>query len=93
MKDFLLDMTGKTLFADGDIRTGESDRQHQDHLIRCAKGSFKQFPATCVGAADFLEDEDEGGLVREVRNQFTADGMTVRRIAIEDGKLKVDASY
>jgi hypothetical protein len=93
MKDFLIDKEDGTLFENGDIRTGESNRQHMDHLLACAKGSFKEFPATCVGAADFLESEDEAALLREIRTQFTADGITVNRILVENGKIKIDANY
>jgi hypothetical protein len=93
MKDLLLNFTNKTIFANGDIKTGESDQQHQNLLIVCAKGSFKEFPATCVGANEFLENEDAAGFLREVRTQFTNDGMTVNKIVFEDNKLKVDANY
>ncbi|MBT1702964.1 hypothetical protein [Chryseosolibacter indicus] len=93
MKDFLLDFENKRLFENGDIRTGESDNQNKHLLIVSEKASFKEFPATCVGAANYLESEDVSGLLREVRSQFTADGMTVNKVLIEDGKLKVDADY
>lgn len=93
MTDFLINAEDGSLFANGDIRTGLSDNQHKRHLLVCAKGSFKEFPATGVGAADFLESENEAALLREVRAQFTADGMTVRSIQMEDEKLEVDATY
>jgi hypothetical protein len=93
MKDFLINKADGTLFENGDIRTGTSDLQHMHHLLVCAKGSFKEFPATCVGAADYLESEEEAALLREVRSQFTADGMTVAKIEVKDEKIKVDASY
>lgn len=93
MTDFLINPEDGSLFANGDIRTGLSDNQHKRHLLICAKGSFKEFPATGVGAADFLESEDEAAFLREVRSQFTADGMTVRSIKMTGEKLEVDASY
>jgi hypothetical protein len=93
MTDFLIDTANGTLFANGDIRTGLSDNQHKRHLLLCQKGSFKQYPATGVGAADFLESEDEAGFLREIRAQFTADGMTVRELKLTGEKLEIDASY
>jgi hypothetical protein len=93
MKDFLIDFDNQTLFYNGDIRIGACNQQNQRLLITCAKGSFKEFPATCVGAATFLEGEDAAGFLREVRTQFQADGMVVNKIAMEGNKLKVDASY
>lgn len=93
MKDFKLDFTAKTLFAGGDIRTGDTDEQNQRLLLQCEKGSFKEFPGTCVGAATYLEDEDNSDLLREIRTQFTADGMTVRKVVVEQGAIKIDAKY
>jgi hypothetical protein len=93
MKDFLIDEDGDLAFENGDLKTGDSDRQNQGLLIECEKGSFKEFPTTGVGAATFLEDEDLAGLLRETRRQFIEDGMTVNKIFIQDGKLMIDAEY
>jgi hypothetical protein len=93
MNDFLIDFSAGSICKNGDLFTGESDDQNKRILIVTEKGSFKEFPATGVGAATFLENEDQAGLYREVRTQFIADGMTVNRLVIEDGKLKVDANY
>jgi hypothetical protein len=94
MKDFLLDAeTGDLKIENGDLVVGTSDQQHQRLLLLCDKGSFKEFPSTGVGASNFLEGEDPADFLREVRTQFTADGMTVRKIAFENNKLKIDARY
>lgn len=93
MKDFKLDFEALTLFSGGDIRTGDTDQQNQRLLLQCEKGSFKEFPGTCVGASSYLEDEDSADLLREIRTQFTADGMTVSKIVVEEGKIKIDAKY
>lgn len=92
-KDFVVDFDNESLFANGDIKTGDSDKQNQYLLLICQKGSFKQFPATCVGASNYLEAESPDSLINEVRRQFTSDGMKVNAIKIEDGKLKIDANY
>lgn len=93
MKDIVVDFANKKLFANGDIMTGESDDQNKYLLLMSEKGSFKEFPATGVGAATFLESEDASGLLREVRTQFQADGMTVNKVMIEGEQLKIDAKY
>jgi hypothetical protein len=93
MKDIVFDFQNKTMFANGDIRTGESDDQNKRLLLLCEKGSFKEFPTICVGAASYLEGEDNATFLREVRTQFQGDGMTVNKILIEEGKIKVDAKY
>jgi len=93
VKDFLLDSNGDLSFENGDIKCGTSDNQHKQLLLICDKGSFKEFPATCVGAANYLESEDSAALLREVRTQFTSDGMTVTKITIDGEKLNIDAKY
>lgn len=93
MTDIVADFTNRTIFENGDLATGTSDDQNKRLLLLSEKGSVKEFPATCVGAASFLESEDQDGLIREIRAQFTADGMTVRSIKIDSGKLKIDAGY
>lgn len=93
MRDFLLDENGDLAFENGDIKTGESDQQHQRLLLLFEKGSLKEFPATGVGVYSYLESESPSELLREVRSQYLADGMNVRNVAFEDGKLKVDANY
>lgn len=94
MTDFLLDrLTGDLAFANGTIKTGDSDEQNQRLLLVCEKGSIKEFPDSCVGAVTYLDSEDDEGFLREIREQFTQDGMTVNKIVLEDNKVKVDANY
>lgn len=92
MTDILIAEDG-TIFKDGDINVGECDAQNKKFLIEWAKGSVKEFPATCVGAESFLEDEDPSAFLREVRTQYVADGMKVNKIILEEGKIKIDANY
>jgi hypothetical protein len=41
-----------------------------------------------------LESEDAAGLLREIRQQYTADGMTVNKLNLSaTGTLDIDASY
>jgi hypothetical protein len=94
MTDFIIDNeTGDIAFDNGDIKSGVSDKQHQQLLMICDKGSFKEFPATCVGASNYLETDDTAALLREIKNQFTSDGMTVNKISFEGETLKIDANY
>lgn len=93
MIDVLIDYDNKTMFKDGDLNVGTCDEQNKRLLLVSEKGSFKEFPASCVGLTTFLENEDISGLLREVRAQFGADGMTVKSVDYSDGKLTVDASY
>ena len=79
-----------------DFVEGESTRQHQALLIVCAKGSFKENPASCVDSFMFLEDDSNNAndLLREVKKQFLADGMVINNLTTTtDGKIQIDATY
>ena len=93
MKDLLYNFDDGTIFKNGDLNVGECDQQNQQLLLVCEKGSFKEFPATCVGVQTYLESEDLSGLLREVVTQFTGDGMKVNAAVIANGKLDIDANY
>ena len=94
MKDFLLDDNLDLRIANGDFVIGESDRQHQRLLLVTDKGMWKENPATGVGVDRYLESEDPGLLLREIRLQFSKDGMTVNNTSITDaGVLVINAAY
>lgn len=93
MNDLLLDENFDLQISGGDLAIGASTYQHQQCLLLADKGSFKQYPATGVGAINYLKDENPDDFLREVRQQFAADGMQVKAIAFENQKIKIDAKY
>jgi len=95
MIDLLLDTTDNDLLfdADGNFTTGTSDQQHQVLLLLLDKGSLKENPDAGVGAFKYLEAEQKGDFLRELRIQFSNDGMQVRKVAFENNKLSIDAPY
>ncbi len=93
-QDILLDDEFDLIFADGDFVTGESTAQHQKLLIIADKGEFKEAPQRGVGARRYLEDHNPSNLAREIRQEFTRDGMVVKTVKIEtDLTIQVDANY
>ena len=47
-----------------------------------------------VGARRYLEDSDPSNLAREIRTEFTLDGMKVNEIKIaSDLSIQIDANY
>lgn len=93
MTDILLDDDLDLKIADGDFVIGVSDNQQQNLLLVCNKGSFKDVPDVCVGLQNYLESEDPAKMIAEINRQFTADGMDVKSIEINNGKLLIDAGY
>jgi hypothetical protein len=74
----------------GDIVWAESTLQHQRDILLAHEGEYRLSPAVGVGASDYLDDEGQDNLKREINRQFTRDGMTVRSI---DNNLNVIAAY
>lgn len=95
MIDLLLDATNNDLLMDaaGNIKIGNSDQQHQALLLLIDKGGLKENPDAGVGAFKYLESEQTDAFLREIRIQFTNDGMQIKRIAFENNKLSIDAPY
>jgi hypothetical protein len=94
MTDFLLDDDSDLLVIDGDLVVGESTAQHQKMLILVDKGEFKDVPMRGVGTQRYLEDDSPEKLAREIRLEFSFDGMTVNKIQIaSDLTIQIDAKY
>jgi hypothetical protein len=94
MTDLLLDTSDSDLLIEANnLKTGNSDQQHQALLLLFDKGSLKENPDAGVGAFKHLEAEDAAAFLREVRMQFISDGMQVNKIVFQNNKLLIDAPY
>jgi hypothetical protein len=94
MKDILLDSDFDLLIQHGDLAVGEATYQHQAILLKASPGEVKQSPTTGVGIDNFLLDEDKSLLLREIRSQFTKDGMSVRKVDMtSNGTLTINAEF
>lgn len=93
MTDILLDEEFDLLFENGDLATGESTEQHQQLLLLCNKGDLREDTTVGVGIQQFLKDEEDGGLLGEIKKEFERDGMDVRKVGMEDDKIVVNAAY
>jgi hypothetical protein len=72
---------------------GDSTLQNQKLLLMCNKGEIKEYPTLGVGITNYLESHDGNELAREIRKQFSADGMRINRINIDIPHLEIDAEY
>jgi len=94
MNDILVDNNGAVMVANGDFATGFSTPQHKKHLLLFTKGSLKENITVGVGAAVYLEAEDDAGLFREILIQLTGDGMKdVQVLRNEQGLLEILGDY
>jgi len=92
-KDILLDPDFDLTYKDGDFVVSDASYQHQALLLAAAPGEFKQSPTSGIGIEGYLLDENPASLLREIRSQFTKDGMKVTKVAITDGELDIKAIY
>lgn len=93
MTDLILNNDNDLQIIDDDLLTGFSQKQQQQILLIAEPGSIKQYPNVGVGVGNFFESEKVQGLLAEIRNQFTADGITINSLAVVNGKIKIDGNY
>lgn len=92
--DFLLDDDFDVMCLNGDIPIGDATHQHQAVLLKSMPGSFKQAPAACIGLEQYLLDEDKAAMLRQIRMQFTSDGMFVNSLTADnEGNILIEAKY
>jgi hypothetical protein len=93
MRGIILNENLSIKVANGSMAIGDTTRQNQQVLLMANKGDFKYRPMRGVGLKRFLETSRTEELAREIRSEFTIDGMTVNKIQVNNGKLEVEASY
>jgi hypothetical protein len=94
MIDIGLDAGFDLVLEDGDFLLTESTAEHQQQLIVNNKGDFKQNPTICVGALNYMDDENFQELVRNISIEFTRDGMDVISVQLSPvGIINSDAFY
>ena len=93
MTDIALTPDLDMMVADGDLVTEENLKQAQQLLLVTYKGEWKQHPTAGVGVANYLETASAGELSREIREQFSRDGMKVSSVKISGTTLEVEATW
>lgn len=84
---------GDTDLSTGDIEYAGSREQHEKDMLLAGKGHYKESPDAGVGAINFINDNNPENFLRTVRKELTRDGMKVRQVRINQGKLTIDAEY
>lgn len=98
MVDLLIDIENGSWdlrASDGDFVLGDATKQNQGILLACAKGEIALHPTDGVGVFAFMDDEGPADLLREIRRQFTKDGMEINTLGSNPttGEIEVDAFY
>lgn len=92
-RDYILTEEGDLKIENGDFVFGDATRDNQRLLLLAEKGEWKHAPTSGVGLRSFLDDESPEDMLREIRRQFTRDGMKVKSLSYDGNQLKFDAPY
>lgn len=92
-KGILLNEDSDLLIQSKSMVIGNVTGQNQKNLILIEKTELKFTPMRGVGAKRFLEDHTPDNLAREIRQEFTIDGMSVKSVKMDSGIINVDAAY
>lgn len=93
MGDILTTNEGELLMQGGDVLVGDALLYHQRDIVVSNPGEWKQNPATGVGIAEYLDDDDPEAMTRLVRQQLTLDGQRVEKVQYDDTGLKIRGWY
>ena len=94
MLDVGLADNGDLNIVDGDFVNWESGDEHQRQLVLNGPGEYKENPTVGVGAFRYLDDENEGALLRKIAKEFARDGMSdVVAKVDKEGKLMANGVY
>ncbi|MFQ3578537.1 MAG: hypothetical protein SNJ71_00170 [Bacteroidales bacterium] len=91
--DIVTSDNGELIIAHGDFLIEESTRYHQRDILLANVGEYKQHPTVGVGLPDFINDQNQDDMIREIRKQMLADNMKNVRINIERKKLVIHGEY
>ncbi len=93
IKDILIDENNVLAIVNGDFEIGNPINQNQKLLLETNKGEFKQHPITGVGASLFIDEEGNDSIIREIRKQFSEDGIKITQLNIVNEQIKIKANY
>lgn len=95
MEDYKQMSDGDLDLSMGDLQVTESSEQHKRDLLYSDKGHIRDKAEAGVGIISYIFDNDPEDLLRATRKEFSADGMKVKSVGINNNTydLEVVASY
>lgn len=89
----LIDDDFELQITSGSLTIGDSGSQNQTILLLAGKGELKEHPQRGVGIRTYIESENIEDLAREIRTEFSLDGMKVEKININIPEVEIVANY
>lgn len=93
MRDYLSDSDGDLRFENGDLVPGESTFDAVRKLMEINPGELHYAPLIGVGIVRYIKQTNPSDMIREIKQQVSADGGEVEEIAYNDGELEIKANY
>ncbi len=90
-KDILLDDDNDIMVVNGDLFVGESDEQHIGHIIKAAKGEYKQHPLCGSDSVKDLSATFNYAILNKIKLQLKADGFSNVNISYINEEIIIDA--
>jgi len=95
-KDIALDENGDLLILNGDFVVLPSDDMHIEHIMRSAKGEWREHPAIGVAILKYLNStgqiDDRVGLLQSIRRQLEYDNFDIRILeVVKPNHVRVEA--
>lgn len=85
-RDF--EFTDDLVIENGDFKVIDSDKQHQEHIIRAEPGHFYEYPTLGAGAGSLLLSSETNQRIKQViEENLIADNFRVNQIFIERGDI------
>lgn len=75
------------------ICIGDVTYQNQAILLMMQKGELKEYPTVGCGLSDIINDENLTDWKAEIMAQLEADGQQIKKLAIDNKGLMLEANY
>ncbi len=91
MKDLLLDADFDLKIKNGDLVTGDCERQEIDMILRLVPGELKSYPALGCDLLNLINDETQNlnTIKNVIKSHLKYDNKELEKIEINNGKLTV----
>lgn len=75
------------------LSVGDITNQNIEFVVDFCKNEIKQDPTKCVGIIGYIDEDSPENLLRSVRTELNKEGMSIKKLSIENNELIIDATY
>jgi hypothetical protein len=94
MIDILVNSDNDLQIIAEDIAIGRSNEQHKEHLLIAETGTLIEDITVGVNLIQFVNGDDEVGMLQKISEEYTKDGINVTSILTDDeGNIITNGDY